>query len=48
MSGKFLSPLGFGCREWFKRDYGGYRGGCHGSDVVDDGAEVNGVDAVLT
>jgi len=23
-----LSTLGFGCCEWFRRDYGGYRGGC--------------------
>jgi len=28
MSGKSLSPLGFGCHEWFRRDYGGCRGGC--------------------
>ncbi|QCE03315.1 hypothetical protein DEO72_LG8g1339 [Vigna unguiculata] len=30
--------------EWI--DYGGCRGGCHGSDVVDDDAEVNEVDAL--
>jgi len=28
VSGKSLSLLGFGCREWFRRDYGGCRGGC--------------------
>jgi len=86
VSGKSLSPLGSGCRERFRRDYGGCRGGCRivakgvvgsatvtgGSGVtvgldgggsrrrecdvvaameamlVDDGAGLNGVDAVLT